>query len=85
MAISPSGQAVDQVSGSGQAAKDLLSGARGPFQDGMGSDLKQQLLDEEEKRAAQMRTARNPATQMGGAVNNMASMQLLGAGGSLGQ
>ena len=65
------------------AAKDLLSGARGPFSDGLGADLKQQLLDEEEKRTSQMRTARQPATQLGGAVNNMASMQLLGAGGSL--
>ena len=82
---SPLYNAMQQVSGSGSAAKDLLSGARSPFSDGMGSDLKQQLLDEEEKRAAQMRTARNPATQLGGAVNNMASMQLLGAGGSLGQ
>ena len=65
------------------AAKDLLSGARSSFSDGLGADLKQQLLDEEEKRLTQMKSARNPATQLGGAVNNMASMQLLGAGGSL--
>ena len=85
MTISPLGQAVMQVSGSGSAAKDLLSGARSPFSDGLGANLKQQLLDEETQRRLQMKSARNPATNFGGDVNNMASMQLLGAGGSLGQ
>ena len=68
-----------------QAAKDLLSAARSPFADGIGADLKQQLLSEEEARAKQMKTAKNPANGFGGGVNNMASLDLLGAGGSLGR
>lgn len=62
------------------AAKNLLGG----FENGMGADLKQQLLDEEEKRALQLKTARKPDTGYGGSANNMASMALLGAGGSYG-
>lgn len=70
------------------ASKNLLSGAQGAqggFTNGVGPDLKQQLLDEEESRRLQMVSAKNPQNSYGGSVNNMASMALLGAGGSLGQ
>ncbi len=67
----------------GMATKNLLSGTnQGPsFDVGMGADLKQQLLDEEEQRANQMKGAKNSATMFGGSAGlNMASVSLLGAG-----
>lgn len=63
------------------ASKNLLSGqSLGTFENGLGADLKQQLLDEEEARSQQMKMAGSAALGFGGGVNNMASMALLGAG-----
>lgn len=63
------------------ASKNLLSGQQlGAFESGMGADLKQQLLDEEEARQQQLKAAGSAALGFGGGVNNMASMALLGAG-----
>ena len=57
----------------------------GGFQNGLGSDLVQQLLDEEEGRAASMQNAKKAGAGYGGASMNLASMELLGTGGSLGR
>jgi hypothetical protein len=71
----------------GMSAKNQLTpGAGGGFTDGIGGDLSQQLSDEEEQRANQLKLARSSQTAMGGGASmNMSSISLLGAGGSLGQ
>ena len=69
------------------SAKSLLTpGAEGGFTNGLGDALSQQLQDEEESRAQQLKLARSSQTAMGGGrAMNMSSISLLGAGGSLGQ
>jgi hypothetical protein len=71
----------------GLSAKNLLTpGSEGGFTNGLGENLSQQLQDEEDQRANQLKLARNASTAMGGGqAMGMSSIGLLGAGGSLGR
>lgn len=58
-----------------------LKNQLGGFDIGLGADLRQQLLDEEDARTAQLKLAKLKEMQQG--PSNIATMDLLGAGGSL--
>lgn len=61
-----------------------LKNQMGGFDVGLGVDLRQQLLDEEESRKQQMAASQRPGSGFGGSSMNLASLELFGKGGSLG-